>query len=341
MRSILFFAIIIFLSIAMLYLFRPFAYPIFWAAVVAVMFHPMYTWIDRHLPTGISLTITLATVVITLLIPLTILGTLLVNESIDLYQTISSQNLHGALETAQGWFANTPVGPYIEQAKTDWPTYAAKIANTTSKTIFDTVKSITQNSFRFLFMLFIMFYTLFYFLKDGKRMLSRLMHFSPLGDTYEKMLYKQFTSTTRATLKSTLIVGGIQGLLGGILFLFAGIDGALIWGTIMVVLAIIPAVGPPLVLIPAGIMSLILGNVGAGILLLVGAFIISLIDNLIRPPLVGKDIQMHPLVVLFSTIGGILLFGISGFVIGPIIAALYTSIMSIYEHYYKNELENN
>jgi len=167
------------------------------------------------------------------------------------------------------------------------------------------------------------------------------MHLSPLGDTYEEMLYEKFTSATRATLKSTLIVGGIQGTLGGILFWIAGIEGAFVWGTIMVVLAIIPALGPPLILIPAGIIVLILGNLSSGILLLVGALVISFVDNLLRPPLIGKDIQMHPLVVLFATLGGILLFGISGFVIGPIIAALYTSIMSIYEHYYKTELGNN
>lgn len=341
MRSIFFFSIIILLSIAMLYLFRPFLYPIFWAAVIAVMFYPLYAWMKEHIPNGISLTITLASVVVVILIPLTILATLLVNESIALYQNVSTQNLQGALETAEEWFAGTPLSPYIEDAKANWPTYATKIANTTSVYIFDAVKSITQNSLRFLFMLFIMFYTLYYFLKDGKRILSRLMHLSPLGDKYEQMLYEQFTSTTRATLKSTLIIGGIQGTLGGLLFFIAGMEGALIWGTIMVVLAIIPAVGPPLVLVPAGIISLILGNVGGAVLLLIGSIIVSILDNLIRPPLVGKDIQMHPLVVLFATLGGIFLFGISGFVIGPIIAALYTSIMSIYEHYYKKELTHN
>lgn len=341
MRSIFFFSIIIILSIAMLYLFQPFLYPIFWAAVVAIMFYPMHAWMSKHIPKGISLTITLASVVVVILIPLSILTTLLVNESIDLYQNVSSQNLQGALETADEWFAGTVLSPYIEDAKINWPTYAAKIANTTSGMVFDAVKNVTQNSLRFLFMLFIMFYTLYYFLKDGPKMLSRLMHLSPLGDTYEEMLYDQFTSTTRATLKSTMIIGGIQGTLGGLLFFIAGMEGALIWGTIMVVLAIIPAVGPPLVLIPAGIVSLLLGNVGPALLLLIGAVVISLIDNLIRPPLVGRDIQMHPLVVLFATLGGIFLFGISGFVIGPVIAALYTSIMSIYEHYYKTELSNN
>jgi len=341
MRSIFFFSIIVILSIAMLYLFRPFLYPIFWAAVIAVMFYPFHAWLSKHLPKGISLTITLATVVITILIPLTVLTGLLVNESIDLYQNISSQNLRGALEAAEGWFTGTPLAPYIEQAKLDWPVYAAKFANATSSYVFTAVKSVTQNSVRFLFMLFIMFYTLYYFLKDGAKMLTRLMHLSPLGDSYEKMLYEQFTSTTRATLKSTLIVGTIQGTLGGLLFLIAGIEGALIWGTIMVVLAIIPAVGPPLVLIPAGLIALFTGNFAAALMLLIGAVVISFIDNLIRPPLVGKDIQMHPLVVLFATLGGIILFGVSGFVIGPIIAALYTSIMTMYEHYYRNELANN
>ena len=325
----------------MLYLLKPFLYPIFWAAVIAIMFYPLYSWLDSHIPTGISITLTLATVVITLLLPLTILSALLVNESIDLYQHVSSQNIRGALEVAEGWFANTSIESYIEQAKTDWPKYTANIAKTTSGAIFDVAKNITQNSLRFVFMLFIMFYSLFYFLKDGKRMLSRLMHLSPLGDQYERMLYHRFTSTTRATLKSTIIVGGIQGMLGGLLFLVAGLQGAFVWGMIMVVLAIIPALGPPLILIPVGLVSLVLGNVGVGMLLLIGAVVISFIDNLLRPLLVGKDIQMHPLVVLFSTLGGIFLFGVSGFVIGPIIAALYTSIMSIYEHYYKSELLSN
>lgn len=341
MRSIFFFTIIVALSIAMQYLLKPFLYPIFWAAVIAIMFYPLHARMTKHLPRGISLTITLASVVITILIPLAILSILLVNESIDLYQTVASQDIRGALDAAGEWLQHTPFAPYVLDAKLNWPTYAAKFANATTGTIFGVLKNITQHSVRFVFMLFIMFYSLYYFLKDGKVILTRLMQLSPLGDKYEIMLYEKFTSTTRATLKSTIIVGGIQGTIGGLLFLFAGIEGALIWGTIMVVLAIIPAVGPPLVLIPAGIISLILGNFGAAAVILVGSVVVSFIDNLIRPPLIGKDIQMHPLVVLFSTLGGIVVFGVSGFVIGPIIAALYTSVMSIYEHFYRSELKHN
>jgi len=191
-------------------------------------------------------------------------------------------------------------------------------------------------------MLFIMFYTLFFFLRDGKKILEHLMHLSPLGNKYETMLYEKFTSTSRATLKGTFLVGCVQGTLGGLLFLAVGIPGALIWGLMMVALSIVPAVGCSIIWLPTGIIMLLMGNIWQGItILLFGTLVISNIDNLIRPPLVGKDIQMHPLLVLFSTLGGIFIFGISGFIIGPVIAALFTSVISIYDHYYRNELSNN
>ncbi len=342
MRSIFFFSLIIALSIAMLYLFRPFFFPVFWAAVITVMFYPFYKWLGNHIKSNVTnITITMVSVVVILLLPLTFISTIVVNESVDLYQSVSSEDLQTALNTAHGWLGNTFVGPFIEQAQQEWPAYVSKAAQVASNTIFTSIKSITQNSVRFMFLLFIMFYSLYYFLKDGQRMLDRLVHFSPLGDKYEKMLFERFTSTTRATMKSTLIIGGIQGVLSGILFWITGIEGAFIWGVIMVIFAIIPAIGPGIILIPAGIIMLILGSMWQAVVLLVGAFIIGFIDNLLRPPLVGKDIQMHPLVVLFATLGGIFLFGISGFVIGPIIAALYISIMSIYDHYYRSELQNN
>jgi len=168
------------------------------------------------------------------------------------------------------------------------------------------------------------------------------MHLSPLGDRYETMLYERFTSTTRATLKGTLLVGLVQGSLGGIVFYLAGVQGALIWGLIMAAASIVPALGSSIVWLPAGIIALALGNVWQGLMILIlGAFLISTIDNLLRPKLVGKDIQMHPLLVLFSTLGGIFWFGISGVVIGPVIAALFLAVISIYDDHYSNELGKN
>jgi len=342
MRSIFFFGLITLLSIAMIFLFRSFLYPIFWAAVLAIIFYPMHKrfgHLIKH-PTPQAL-FSLFIIVIIIFIPLSILSALIVDQSFALYQNISKSSVFQNPSQVSNWLDHSMIGPYISDIRQEWTGYFQQITKSLSSIIFNSVKSITQNSLRFILMTFIMLYTLYYFLKDGPKILKRLMHLSPLGDKYETMLYERFTSTTRATLKSTLIVGGIQGFLSGMLFWITGIQGAFVWGVIMVIIAIIPAIGTPVVLIPAAIIMLVLGNVWQGITLLIGALVVSFIDNLIRPPLVGKDIQMHPLVVFFATLGGLIIFGVSGFVIGPIIAALYTSIMSIYEHYYKTELENN
>ena len=160
-----------------------------------------------------------------------------------------------------------------------------------------------------------------------------------MGDAYEKMLYEKCRSTSVATLESAFIIGGVQGTIGGILFWITGVPGALVWGVVMMAFSILPALGSFMVWLPAGLIMLALGNVWQGVaILLVGIFIIATVDNLIRPPLLGKDTEMHPLIVLFSTLGGIFLFGVSGFIIGPIIAALFLAIISIYDHYYQSEL---
>ncbi|MBI5221877.1 MAG: AI-2E family transporter [Candidatus Magasanikbacteria bacterium] len=343
MRSIFFFGLIIVLAIALLYVIRPFLYPVFWAAVIAILFHPMYEWLDKYLKLpSLSALTTLILVVIIIFLPLTLLSTLLINESVDLYQTVSHWNIGTQLQDAAKKLNNTSLAPLLNNVQSQWGSYAADAAKTISIFLFNNIKNITENSLRFVFMLFIMFYALFYFLKDGTKLLKQIMHLSPLGDEHEIMLYDKFHSTARATLKGTFIVGGVQGILGGILFWSTGIEGALIWGVIMVALATIPAIGPSIIWFPAGVIMLALGNVWEGLaILLVGVFIISTIDNFIRPKLVGKDIQMHPLLVLFSTLGGIFLFGISGFVIGPIIASLFVAVMAIYDHHYRNELQNN
>lgn len=346
MRSSFFFALIIILGIAILYIFRPFVYPIFWAAIIAMMFYPFYRWLNGHLKApNLSSAVTLVIVMVTIFLPLIGLSTLIVNESFNLYQSVSKWDLSEPLKNTTNWLSSTPLSPMVEQVKAEWVVYAADATKIVSVFLFNNLEGITQNSIRvlrFVFMLFIMFYALFYFLKDGEKMLKRLMHLSPLGDIYEKMLYEKFRSAARATLKGTFIVGSIQGILGGILFWATGIEGALIWGVVMTALSIIPAIGSFIIWLPAAIVMLALGNIWQGItILLVGTFLISTIDNLLRPLLVGKDIQMHPLLVLFSTLGGIIMFGISGFIIGPVIASLFVAIVAIYDHHYRNELQNN
>jgi predicted PurR-regulated permease PerM len=197
-----------------------------------------------------------------------------------------------------------------------------------------------QSVVGFVLWLFVLFFSLFYFLIDGRRMVGYLMRISPLRDEHEKLLFQKFISISRATLKGTLIVGIIQGALGGVAFAIAGVPSPIIWGIFMAILSLIPMVGAGLIWLPTGIILLLSGSVWQGVfLLLFGLGVISVIDNILRPKLVGRDTEMHPLLVFFATLGGIALFGIPGFLIGPIIVSLFMALAGIYMSEYSADLK--
>lgn len=191
---------------------------------------------------------------------------------------------------------------------------------------------------QFIFWLFVMFFTLFYFLMDGKVLVSRAMRLSPLADARERELIRTFESMGRAILKGSFLIGVIQGALGGFFLAIAGFSSPFLWGVVMVVCSLIPFLGSGAVLIPAFVWAFFTGDMFAGGVVLFGFAFISLIDNYLRPRLIGKDAAMHPLLVFFSTLGGLAIFGVSGFLIGPIIMALFLSLLTIYERQFGEEL---
>jgi predicted PurR-regulated permease PerM len=195
---------------------------------------------------------------------------------------------------------------------------------------------LTQNTLLVIINFVVMLYCLFFFIRDGDKLLRSSLYILELKDEIGNRLYQRFTSTARATLKGTLIIGLIQGTMGGILFWAVGINSAIVWGVIMILAAMIPGIGCAIIWAPAALIMLATGHVWECIILItVGSLVISSIDNVLRPLLVGKDTQMHPLLIFLSTIGGIAVFGISGFVIGPIITALLSTLWEIYEKHYQ------
>ena len=213
-----------------------------------------------------------------------------------------------------------------------------EVAQGITNYIFVHLTDLTQNTLGLLVQFAIMLYTLFFFVRDGDRFLRMAMKIIPLGMGREKFLYERFIVTARSTLKVTLIIGGIQGALGGIVFFATDVEGALIWGLLMILMAIVPVVGCSIIWAPAGILMLLTGHIWEGILILaVGFFVISTVDNLLRPILIGKDVEMHPLLIFLSTLGGIILFGFSGFVIGPVITSLLIALWEMYEEFYRKE----
>ena len=344
-KNLTFFTFLVLITIAFLYLIKPFFYPIFWATIIAGIFYPVFKWIKSKIKyANLSSLITIVIILVIIIIPVALISSLILKESLDIYTSLSNNQgpIVSTVKNVIDWIQNNAITDKLNIDEQQVTAKLTEVAKTITDIIFTAAKNLTQNSLTFLIMFVIMIYALFFFLKDGGRILKKLAHISPLGDEHEVIMYKKFTSTVRAVLKGTLIVGAIQGFLGGVLFYITGIEGALVLGIIMMMFSIVPGFGSYVVWLPAAITMFILGNIWQGILIvIVGALVISTIDNFLRPILVGKDTQMHPLLILFSTLGGLILFGVSGFIIGPIIVALLLSLWEMYEQYYREELSND
>lgn len=216
---------------------------------------------------------------------------------------------------------------------------AGALVGKMSAFLLDSLQTVTLSTVNFIFLFFVFLYTMFFFLKEGDRILDRILYYLPLTDEVERRMLDRFTSVTRATLKGTLVIGVLQGSLAGLAFWVVGIDSALFWATIMTVLSVIPAVGSALIWFPAAIILAASGHFAKAIGLWVFCgLLVGSVDNLLRPRFVGKDTQMHELLIFFGTLGGIGLFGLIGFIIGPIIAALFTTVWDIYGETFKEYL---
>jgi predicted PurR-regulated permease PerM len=190
--------------------------------------------------------------------------------------------------------------------------------------------SIGQSTFDFVVSLFVMLYLLFFLLRDGDELTRRIRSAVPLRTDHQRALAENFILVIRATVKGTLVVAVVQGALGGVLFWLLGIRGVLLWAVVMAVFSLLPAIGTAMVWMPVAIYFLVTGAVGQGLLVIgYGVLVIGLVDNVLRPVLVGKDTKIPDYVVLVATLGGLSVFGVNGFVIGPIIAALFLAAWSI------------
>lgn len=345
MRHILFFGLLLAVTYGFFVILKPFFYPILWAAILASIFYPTYKKLKHRTKSpNISSAITLVMILLIIVLPLVLISTLVVRETFDLYimATNNSGQINSGIQSFLDSLQNNPLTQKLHITEAFSAEKLTELTRNFTGYILIGAKVLTQNSLVFAAMFVIMFYAIFFFVRDGEKLLRELMHLCPLGDRYEKILYNKFTSTVRATVKGTLIVGLIQGVLGFLMFAIVGIKGAAIWGVLMVVMASIPAVGSYFIWLPVAIGEIISGNTGVGVgMIMFGSIVIGTIDNFLRPILVGRDTQMHPLLVLFSTLGGIATFGISGFIVGPIIASLLLAFWDMYDEYYKKDLDNN
>ncbi|MFQ5604174.1 MAG: AI-2E family transporter [bacterium] len=314
------------------------------AAVFTGLFYPMYRRFLGYFRNNKSLSAVLCclTLLLGLLIPIYILADLVSQEAIDLFNTAVpkiQEIVEKGDEGLLGKIKNLPAVKLVKLDEVDWQASLQDIAKNTGNIIATAINKTSRGTFQVVTNLFVTLFTMFYFFRDGDRLIERIKYLSPLDDDYEEALIERFVSVSRATIKGTLLIGVAQGTLGGLTFWLFNIGSPILWGVVMVILSIIPLVGSWLVLYPAAFIQLIIGNVWSGIaIILITVIIISNVDTVLRPRLVGRETGMHDLMIFFSTLGGISVFGIMGFIIGPVIAAFFLTILDIYSIEFKSTL---
>jgi predicted PurR-regulated permease PerM len=310
---------------------------IFWAVVLGVLFLPVQHRLAAKLPARPSLVagLTVLLIFFTVLVPALLVASAVASEATALLGRIQSGELDPGVIVR--WL-QTLLPPITNWAGrfgidlTEWQDKLSGAALTGSRFIAGLALSAGQNAARFVVMFFLMLYLLFFVVRDGETVLGHFEKAMPLSDSLERQLARKFAEVSRATLKGTLIVGLVQGTLGGIIFAVLGVDGAAFWGCVMVILSVIPAVGPGLVWFPAAIILIASGELVKGLVLIAfGVLVIGLVDNLLRPLLVGRDTKMPDYLVLLSTLGGLATFGITGFVLGPVLAALFLAVWQMFQ----------
>jgi predicted PurR-regulated permease PerM len=313
---------------------------LFLASIFSALAQPAYRKIARLFRgsrRAASLT-TLLLFCLVILVPLSALVSIITAQAIKVGQSVTpfvQRQIERPAEFSE-YLQRIPfyddILPYHEQIISG----AGELAGKVSGFIVNSLSAGAVGTVNFIFMFFVFLYVSYFFLIDGKVLLHRILLYLPLEDRNEQRLLDRFTSVTRATLKGTALIGVLQGGLAGIAFAVVGIEAAVFWGTVMTALSIIPALGSALIWVPAAIILAAGGSYikSIGLAIFCGLIVGSL-DNVLRPRLVGKDTQMHDLMIFFGTLGGITLFGLIGFIIGPIIAALFVTIWDIYGDVFK------
>ena len=313
-----------------------FLLPLFWAVVLAVLFTPLFGVYQRRMrghATAAAL-LTLLTVLVAVVAPLVALATLVTNEAADLYGQVASGEIDltepvATVERLVPWATQR-----AEELGVDLEGIRDRVASSAlavSQEVASRLLAFGQQALTFTLLLAVTLYLLFFFVRDGDALQAMLIRALPLGDPREKRLLTKFAAVTRATVKGTFLIAMIQGAIGGVAFAVLGLGSPVLWGVLMAVLSLLPAIGGALVWAPAALYLLATGAwVKALILAGVGAGIMGTVDNALRPILVGRDAGMPDYMILLSTLGGLGTFGFSGLVVGPVVAGLFLTVWEIF-----------
>ncbi len=341
-------ALLVAMSLALGCILLPFYGAIMWGSIIALLFAPLSNWVlprVGHRPTLAAL-VTLLIVLVIVVLPLALVAAALVQEAAAVYQQLQSgeinpaQYFHRVFDALPNWITAVLDRFGLVNFSTLQRRLTTALTQGTQFIATQTF-SIGQNTFEFVASVFITLYLAFFLIRDGNTLVHAVWDTVPLATVHKQALLEKFSTVVRATVKGNLLVAAIQGALGGIGFWFLDVGGALLWAVLMAFLSLLPAVGAGLVWLPVAVYFLLAGALWKSVALVAyGVLVIGLVDNLLRPILVGKDTGMPDYIVMITTLGGMAVFGINGFVLGPVIAGMFIAVWHIHTNVQTDTLLN-
>jgi len=331
-----------FLSIYLLYrILSPFLSSIIWAILLAMVFYPLFLKLQHLLRKREVLSAMMMTllVIIVIILPFTLLMASLASEVVDVYHRVEEMIKTGQLQAYWERIKEIPIlkwiliklSQHIDVTQTDPLPLLLKNLKQVSTFIFNQTTTLVKGFSSFVAGFFFTLLSLYYLFKDGSRFLKGFKEIIPLPSKERDLLIQRFKDMIYATIYGGILIAMIQGFLGGLSFWALGLPSPIFWGTAMALLSFIPIGGTALIWVPAALLLLIGGAFLKGLILLgMGVFVISMVDNFLRPFFISTKTNIHPLLLFFSVLGGIQVFGLIGLVAGPLIATLFLTLIEIY-----------
>lgn len=332
-----FWLLVMAITIAFVWILLPFYGAVFWATIMAVLFAPVQRRLVRSFRgrRNLAALVTLVLVLLVVILPLTWIGAMITQEATSLYARIQEGEVQpgtwfrAMLDALPPW-ATSLLDRFRMISVSDVQERFAAGLQRGVQFIVQQGVNIGQGTLQFVIAFFVTLYLLFFLLRDGDRLVRRIRLALPLQPDLKHQFGAKFTNVVRATVKGNIVIAVLQGALGGLAFWVLGINGAVLWAVAMAILSLLPAVGAALVWLPVALYLVGSGSLWQGVgLIAFGVLVIGLVDNIVRPILVGKDTKLPDYIVLISTLGGIAVFGINGFVLGPVIAALFIAAWDV------------
>lgn len=343
MRRIFFMIMLTGVSVLIILVARFFLIALLLAALSAGIFFPVHNRLRRRFGRRSSLAAMVSTILFCLIIlgPVGGLGYVIVDNLTSIGRSVvqSSAQVRTWIEGLESFINDMPVpggGILLDILNVE---RLSQLLQRVGSWLLSQVSGLAENVVRLLLMFIVYLYSLYFFIRDGERIIHKISEAIPLPEEDRQAVQGRFLSVTRATLKSTAIIGGIQGLSCGLLYWAVGVRGPVLWGLLIMVFAAIPGIGAVVVWMPISVVLLVMGKyLGAAAVFGAGVTVIPLADVLLRPRLVGRDTQMHPVLVLVGVLGGVSLLGISGLLLGPLIMSVGMVLWNIFKRMFAEEL---